>query len=669
MTETCPTCGKSRARAERDSCRCAVDTEEIAFDSDPPDGASVKTAPDEGSIADELEEDFPRERYRPLEIIGRGSSGRVVKCLDKVLSRVVAVKTLHVLEPGQLISFQDEAKATSRLDHPGIVNILDFGVTAGSAPYMVLEYVDGISLERYLEENGPLPWSRAVTIFAPIMEALDYAHDHGVFHRDLKPSNILLGADREDDVRIIDFGVARVKEETREPTIFQGRTVAGTPGYMSPDQVLGHEYRAPSEVYSLACVLFEALTGKPPFEAETALEILNQHASKSAPSLSECLDTGISSSRSADAFMARCLAKDPRERFATMEEMRSALLAVGDEPGETSMPGVRRQSKLRAAPLIVIITVFAGILAYFLLPGRVEEERASGPRQKAGPKHAADDTSADRTLGLLLTEPSAMFARLDRPRVVTYRSSAADDAALAFLKGSGVQDLGLNDCLIRGPGLVELRDEPLDRLSLRRNPIDDAGLDYLVSLSGLRALNLDYTAVTDAGLKKLTALSKLQSLGICGCRVSESSIPYLRSFEDLQILEAEDTPMVSEAGLKSLARLPRLAGLSLTRKYLKGDLKGLADFHLQGVSLKDGTVTARDVACLEGSGAYKFAFKEALLEDSALEALFDIKRITTLELHRCRFSAEKLAALEAGDGRNREHRIEVTVLPVAMDHP
>lgn len=662
MAESCPICGKSRARADGDACRCTGDTCASAFGSEP--------AGD--SVADELEEDFPLERYRPLEVIGRGGSGRVVKCLDKVLSRVVAVKTLHLLEPGQLISFQDEARATSRLEHPGIVNILDFGVTAGSAPYMVLEYVDGISLERYLEENGPLSWSRAVSIFAPIMEALDYAHGHGVFHRDLKPSNILLGAEREDDVRIIDFGVARVKEETQEPTIFQGRTVAGTPGYMSPDQVLGHEYRAPSEVYSLGCVLFESITGKPPFEGETALEILNQHASKAAPSLSGSLDTDVPLS-GADSFLARCLAKDPRERFATMGEMRSALLAVGDEPGETSVPdvpGVRRPSKLEAAPLLVVFSVLAGILACFLFPGRPDEEKSAAPRHKQRQIPINnDDTSADRTLGLLLTEPSAMFVRLDRPGAVAYRSSAADDAALAFLKGSGVQDLNLNDCLIRGSGLAELRDEPLDRLSLRRNPIGDADLDYLVSLAGLRALNLDYTGVTDAGIKKLTALSKLQSLGICGCRVSEVSIPYLRSFEDLQILEAEDTPIVSDEGLKSLARLPRLAGLSFSRKYLKGDLKGLADFRLHGVSLKDGTVTARDVACLEGSGARKFTFKEALLEDPALEALFDLERITTLELNRCRFSQEKLAALEAAAAGNRERRIEVKVLPGAISRP
>ena len=124
--------------------------------------------------------------------------------------------------------------------------------------------------------------------------------------------------------------------------------------------------------------------------------------------------------------------------------------------------------------------------------------------------------------------------------------------------------------------------------------------------------------------------------------------------------------MVSDAGLKSLARLPQLQGLSFTRKYLKGDLKGLSAFRLQGVSLRDGTVTAGDVACLEATGAYKFAFKEALIEDPALQAIFDNKRTTTLELLRCRFSREKLADLEA---QRREHRIVVTVLPLAMDHP
>jgi|AGTN01.1.fsa_nt_gi Serine/threonine protein kinase len=216
------------------------------------------------------QEVFPRERYKPLKLMGKGAEGTVYLCRDLLLNKLVAIKLLNVLTDAQLQSFQLEAKLLSKLDHPNIVRILDFGVTASGAPYMVLEQTEGVSLDQFLKDHGPLSWRAAAKLFLPLSKALNYCHANGIFHRDLKPGNILLLGNTswlsestaptdEPTVQLVDFGVAKHIGSTRDigvsetdGSVESKEAMIGTPSFMAPDVARGLSFDARSEIYSLA---------------------------------------------------------------------------------------------------------------------------------------------------------------------------------------------------------------------------------------------------------------------------------------------------------------------------------------------------------------------------------------------------------------------------------
>ncbi|MBX9694703.1 MAG: serine/threonine protein kinase, partial [Cyanobacteria bacterium] len=279
---------------------------------------------------------FPVERYKPISIIGKGGSGTVYYCRDRLLNKIVAVKTLHSLTRAQLVSFQREAKATSSLNHPHIVQILDFGITDGGAPFMAMEYIDGINLEDYLLENGPLPLTQVIEIFTRVCSGLSFAHGMGILHRDIKSSNLLLKVTDgvAEDVRLIDFGVsAKVPGGQQESggIDFESETVVGSPLYMPPDATRGLAYDERSEIYGLGCSLFEALTGRTPFEGLTALDTLRKHAQEPSPSLS-AFHCSEEFTEALEKVIAKTLAKEKNERFQSMRDLGIALRSLSPEP-------------------------------------------------------------------------------------------------------------------------------------------------------------------------------------------------------------------------------------------------------------------------------------------------------------------------------------------------
>jgi len=285
------------------------------------------TIEEEEELKMEGEPPFPLERYKPLMELGKGASGHVYLCIDRLLEKEVAIKCLWAVTPEQLMGFQREAKATSLLNHPGVVSVLDFGGTAGGAPYMVMEYVKGTSLFDYVEEHGPLPIEVALHVVKRVASALAHAHERGVYHRDVKSSNILLLGDNTElpEVRIIDFGVAGVKHAINAPAGTQGDTIVGTPAYMSPDQAQGLEYDQRSEIYSLGCVMFEALSGRPPFYSETALETISKHAHEAVPLLADRAPDQRVFALELEAIVRRCLEKSPKDRYRSMTELIDAI--------------------------------------------------------------------------------------------------------------------------------------------------------------------------------------------------------------------------------------------------------------------------------------------------------------------------------------------------------
>jgi len=268
-------------------------------------------------------------RYRLDEVIGRGGMSTVYRGTDLDLDRVVAVKValdpLVEQSPIYLARFTREAQAAAAIDNPGVVTVYDAGAD-GPTRFIVMEFVPGKSLADILREHSPLEPAEAAGIAAQAADALSAAHARGIVHRDIKPGNIMITPDGS--VKVLDFGIARTLDAG---TLTQTATVLGTSAYMSPEQALGQPVDARSDIYSLGCVLYEMLTGKPPFIADVAAAVMHQHvrvqpkpARERNPAVTPALD----------ALVMQMLAKEPKDRPQTAAEVRDRLREAIGNPGD-----------------------------------------------------------------------------------------------------------------------------------------------------------------------------------------------------------------------------------------------------------------------------------------------------------------------------------------------
>jgi eukaryotic-like serine/threonine-protein kinase len=272
-------------------------------------------------------------RYRVIARLAAGGIGVVYRGERLGLGRAVAIKFLHQAfsnEQGLIKRFEREAQALSRIAHPHCVSIIDYGVEEG-APYLVMDYVRGKTL-RDLMDEGPIPLPRTVFILRQLLAGLDHCHQQGIVHRDVKPANIMLTEVQGtgDHAQILDFGLAKLRDGTSDLSV--GSIAIGTPSYMPPEQASGDPVDARSDVYALGVMLHEMVTGRKPFEADQAFEVIAMHASKSVPSLKEHAP-GVEFPSGLDALIKRAMAKAPKDRFQTAGEMLAALEKVVGRPG------------------------------------------------------------------------------------------------------------------------------------------------------------------------------------------------------------------------------------------------------------------------------------------------------------------------------------------------
>ncbi len=274
------------------------------------------------------------DRYELGEILGFGGMSEVHLARDLRLHRDVAVKVLRAdlaRDPSFYLRFRREAQNAAALNHPAIVAVYDTGEAStprGPLPYIVMEYVDGVTLRDIVHNDGPMPPRRALEVIADACQALNFSHQHGIIHRDVKPANIMIS--RSGAVKVMDFGIARALADSANP-VTQTAAVIGTAQYLSPEQARGEQVDARSDVYSLGCVLYEMLTGEPPFVGDTPVAVAYQHVREDpvAPSHKRA---GISPDL--DAVVLKALAKNPDNRYQTAAEMRADLVRVhsGEKP-------------------------------------------------------------------------------------------------------------------------------------------------------------------------------------------------------------------------------------------------------------------------------------------------------------------------------------------------
>jgi eukaryotic-like serine/threonine-protein kinase len=271
-------------------------------------------------------------KYRILQKIGSGGMGAVYKALQPKIGRPVAIKILHSKLIGRrdLVSrFSREAKALAHLTHPNTVKVFDDGVLPDGSLYIVMEFLEGRNLNQTVRVQGPMPVARALPVLIQVCGALEEAHRRGIVHRDLKPENIFLcnQGGLEDFAKVLDFGLAKVTEREMRPgsvVLTQEGMVFGTPEFMSPEQAQGLTLDGRSDIYSLAVILYEVLTGKLPFDAKMPMEYIQLHVTQ--PPLP--LDTrvpGLAFPQGLGAVLAKAMAKNPAHRHQSASEFAGAL--------------------------------------------------------------------------------------------------------------------------------------------------------------------------------------------------------------------------------------------------------------------------------------------------------------------------------------------------------
>ncbi len=265
-------------------------------------------------------------KYENLGLLGEGGMSVVYKMRHRVLNKVFAVKFLRsacAKSESAVKRFPLEAKATSQLAHENIIGIHEYGFAADGSPYLVMDFIDGPSIADVLKKQKTIPECFARRIFRQTAEALAHAHDHGILHRDIKPGNVLLTPDGDGvlNAKLVDFGLAKfLNGDAPSQDLTQSGEIVGSPLYMSPEQCCGKILDQRSDIYSLGCLMYEAICGKPPFHGSSVFDTMHMHLHDEPhePNRSLCSST-------LSNIIYRCLRKNPDQRFGSAGELAMAF--------------------------------------------------------------------------------------------------------------------------------------------------------------------------------------------------------------------------------------------------------------------------------------------------------------------------------------------------------
>ncbi|MBX3075326.1 protein kinase [Candidatus Obscuribacterales bacterium] len=569
-------------------------------------------------------------RFEVLSRLGAGGMGQVYKVRDMNLDKTLALKVLHAhtRENNSLVRFQNEAKTASRLIHPSIATVYDFGLSADGVPYMAVEFIEGETLAD-LMEAGPLPMNLFLSIFADVADALECAHRNGIIHRDIKPGNIMI-VEREDgsfDTKVVDFGLAKNISATAGG-VEQRTTTAlmGTPLYMSPEQSRGEPATARSDLYALGCVMYEAIAGQPPFVGENVVETLLLHQTAKPRSLSSLLREPFSIG--VLNIIDRLIAKNPEERVTSAAEVSKLLDAeietieglvnqasvedgtIHSAEKDTSALGYKmpiqfeslKSGKVAVGVVSVVLLVVAGVaVAMFVSEPKPEKT-----------KPLRFDSFSD-TLG----DPELHGDKIDKTFAKLTKSGLGEDMEKGIaspLSANGGLDNGKPDLVTAGgekwPTTLEearqanrneatpenrkrtvarLKSEILGGLKEVKifvyGPLLDEDMSVFQNCQSLEDIDASSMPIGNEGLKFLSGLKNLRSLKLNGTLVT--SLDQLNNVDRLQHLNLENTgvsdktitsilkfkeleqlslgaTLVTTAGLAKLTTLPRLYDVTLT---------------------------------------------------------------------------------------------------------
>jgi serine/threonine-protein kinase len=406
-------------------------------------------------------------RYEVMDLIGQGGMGQVYRAIDRELDEVVALKLLKPRlssDPVVIARFKQEIKLTRRIKHKNVARIFDLG-EVGGFKFISMEYIDGKTLKDLLLSRGPLTLDLAIHIYKQVLEGVGAAHEEGIVHRDIKPQNIMVS--RDFATYVLDFGIARSLESE---DLFAMGVLVGSPAYMSTEQVLRKEVDHRSDVYSLGVLLFEMLTGQPPFQARSLVAAANKHVTERPPdprTLRPDLPEWVS------RFVLKCLEKEPGLRFQNLREMLGEIARHESDVADTISPEAVR---VPVAPVVVPpVAAPPAKKRMQVLLGEADPETARVVRGKLESlglevEHVPDGVAAvDRAVTgrfdlILLGTDLPRLDGIEATRILK-KYSATKDVPVVMLVPSGRSD---QESFAYDSGAADVLIKPINALSLAK---------------------------------------------------------------------------------------------------------------------------------------------------------------------------------------------------------
>lgn len=543
-----------------------------------------KAAPTSDNQADEVTFDsapkapgqIVARHYEVISCLGEGGTSVVYKARHQFMERIAAVKVLspdRIPDAKTVQRFQQEARSVSRLKHPNIVDVHEFGVDENKQPYLIMDYLEGKNLFEILEQDGPMKPSRAAFLFLQMSDALKHAHEKGVIHRDLKPNNAIVVRDENgrEMVKLVDFGIAKLSEpEDKEKALTQTGEIFGSPFYMSPEQCRGQKLDHRSDIYSFGCLMYEMVIGQPAAKSGSVVETLMLHingltldfdAQTIVHSYAEAAKNSNSFEDSHEQkCMARlrhiiqaCIQREPSDRYQSMEAIKRDLerLLSGFKPSGNKDAGIEIAGlgqgntisakdglgKTIAEMMPVLIVVGGGLLALSaallvydplqITPKPKKEPVVAAPVPKTA-THLMIATLANGNTDHIDNLSAETVKSLEQDGVTTIRmrnTQVSDDDLKLLAQISTLETIDITGSAgFKQEFLSELAHLPkLKTLILAGTDVSDKSSLVLQNMS-LERVDLSYTRFTDKGIENL---------------ISNKSLRYIKPYKSLVTEEVE----------------------------------------------------------------------------------------------------------------------------------
>ncbi|MCW5821586.1 MAG: protein kinase [Cyanobacteria bacterium TGS_CYA1] len=591
------------------------------------------------------------KRYKVLELIGKGGMGEVYKAHDSLLAIDVAIKILpsSLAELGAA-RLQREAIALAKLKHQNIASVIDFANTNDGSPYMVMEFLEGQSLDKVIKQKEKLNLITNIHIFKQICQGLQYAHSQGIVHRDLKPSNIIvINHDQaEPTVKILDFGVAKVASENQRLTATD--VLLGSPLYMSPEQAQGEADKPGTDIYSLGCLMFEALTGKPPLKGATALETLSMHRNTAPPLISEVMPLNDFPMRLIE-LVDRCLRKDPTQRpksaLEISEELDQLWNPLKSEP-IASVEIAKERDKKSPRNMAIIISVVSGLIVCSGIALSFFNTKHDKPVIKPEIEKPEQQISDSK-----LFEPEQKFRLKDK---TVFSAAPLKDADLKEIQSWDFDRLETTNTNLSGSGLALISDKDMKEIKLQKSlytdensylfpkfksleilhlespHLSDKSIESLTQCDSLKVVYLYSELLTDKTFLLLSKMKNLQVLTIHSEKISSDGLSYLKNALHLNILKLEKTNCRSSLG-DNLAKLDKLQILSFKQpqNFNSKNLKGIEKSKINSILFEEMTIDKNIIdAVLSCPSLYSIQFNNCTLAENALENAKNFKNLKIL---------------------------------------